>query len=175
MTDTIDDTSAKRRAYNRAYYLANKAKWPGYAANKDPEKKRAYGAAYYRANKGKSQAYQKTYNREHLEHRKAYQREYYLKNKAKRNAESMARYWANRDEYAVKAKERRARLDHNGKRRRAKETEAPRPRPEVCELCGNPGSKLGIMFDHCHQTGQFRGWLCHGCNAGLALSATIQT
>ena len=34
-----------------------------------------------------------------------------------------------------------------------------------CEICGKRAEKL--RFDHCHGTGQFRGWLCHKCNVGL--------
>jgi hypothetical protein len=165
MTDTIDDASTKRRAYMRAYYLANKAKWPSYAAAKDPGKTRAYQQAYREAHKETSRAYQKAYAAEGK--RKAYQAAYYAKNKTKRDADSMARYWANRDEIRAKEKAKRASPDFIDTRRRAQEVVAGSPRPELCDLCRQPGSKLGIMFDHCHQTGQFRGWLCHGCNAGL--------
>jgi len=45
--------------------------------------------------------------------------------------------------------------------------EAGRPRPGVCDLCrGNGG---GIVFDHCHIEGNFRGWLCDRCNKVLGL------
>jgi hypothetical protein len=50
-----------------------------------------------------------------------------------------------------------------------------RPRPDTCEMCGNgpsgrgskPGS--GICFDHDHETGAPRGWLCDRCNKVLGL------
>lgn len=45
-----------------------------------------------------------------------------------------------------------------------KEKIAGRPRPEKCELCGG-GER--ICFDHSHITGEFRGWICHKCNATL--------
>jgi hypothetical protein len=32
---------------------------------------------------------------------------------------------------------------------------------DCCEICG---SKERLVFDHDHQTGKHRGWLCHKCN-----------
>lgn len=48
--------------------------------------------------------------------------------------------------------------------RLALEAAAGRPRPEHCEVCGDGGV---ISFDHCHQRGLFRGWLCSACNKVL--------
>jgi len=47
---------------------------------------------------------------------------------------------------------------------RHQEEIAGRPKPDRCEVCGNAGR---IAFDHCHQHGHFRGWLCSGCNCAL--------
>jgi hypothetical protein len=47
---------------------------------------------------------------------------------------------------------------------------AGRPRPDVCDICGENGIKgrwSAIVFDHCHETGIFRGWLCQRCNRVL--------
>ena len=46
-----------------------------------------------------------------------------------------------------------------------------RPRPDCCELCGEAGygRKPCIVFDHCHATGNARGWLCDRCNKVLGL------
>ena len=37
-------------------------------------------------------------------------------------------------------------------------------RADACEVCGN---KNKICYDHSHDTGEFRGWLCSGCNLAL--------
>lgn len=42
--------------------------------------------------------------------------------------------------------------------------EAGRPRPDKCDLCHAEGK---TVFDHCHQHGNFRGWLCDRCNRTL--------
>lgn len=53
-------------------------------------------------------------------------------------------------------------------RRRAKQVEiAGRPRPDVCEICGE--FHLRIVFDHCHNHGHFRGWICDRCNKVLGI------
>lgn len=36
-----------------------------------------------------------------------------------------------------------------------------------CAICGLNGGDRGLFLDHDHETGSFRGWLCHGCNAGV--------
>jgi hypothetical protein len=49
---------------------------------------------------------------------------------------------------------------------RAKYKQEPsRPPPKSCECCGIEDNNL--QFDHCHNTNQFRGWLCGGCNKAL--------
>lgn len=50
------------------------------------------------------------------------------------------------------------------KRHVRQEAEAGRPRPTKCELCP---STTRIVFDHCHDVGKFRGWICDKCNRGL--------
>jgi hypothetical protein len=48
---------------------------------------------------------------------------------------------------------------------------APRPRPEICEVCKQKGKgRNGITLDHDHKTGKFRGWLCSNCNTALGLT-----
>ena len=43
---------------------------------------------------------------------------------------------------------------------------ARRKKPEQCEICGAMGR---ICFDHDHETGEFRGWICVRCNLVLGL------
>jgi hypothetical protein len=45
---------------------------------------------------------------------------------------------------------------------------------EVCDCCGRPPNTSGkgsgiksLCFDHDHETGEFRGWLCNDCNASI--------
>ena len=43
-------------------------------------------------------------------------------------------------------------------------------RPELgtpCTICKRIDQPL--VFDHCHKTKQFRGWLCRGCNSTLGI------
>lgn len=44
------------------------------------------------------------------------------------------------------------------------ENEAGRPRQDFCDICGE---KCRAVFDHCHASGKFRGWLCDRCNRTL--------
>ncbi len=47
--------------------------------------------------------------------------------------------------------------------------EPTRPQPDFCDCCGGApnGRGEGFHLDHCHETGQFRGWLCSNCNSGI--------
>lgn len=57
------------------------------------------------------------------------------------------------------------------RKRLQQEEEMGRPRPLRCEICNDEGygRKPSIVFDHCHSTGNPRGWLCDRCNKVLGL------
>jgi hypothetical protein len=72
------------------------------------------------------------------------------------------------------AQARRRKADPEGQKiryerwRNKKEAElwdiAGRPRAERCELCME---SVMTVFDHCHDGGHFRGWICDRCNRVL--------
>ena len=83
----------------------------------------------------------------------------------------------NRERYLAKARKNSKIWYQNNKERRYEynkahwkrqiekmEKIAGRKRPDNCEIC-NEGDT--IVFDHCHTTGKFRGWICKRCNVTL--------
>jgi hypothetical protein len=44
---------------------------------------------------------------------------------------------------------------------------AGRKKPAVCDICHEVN--IRIVFDHCHVSGHFRGWLCDRCNRVLGI------
>lgn len=48
-----------------------------------------------------------------------------------------------------------------------RESRAPRPRPGQCEICGSTNGGRRLCYDHDHETGEFRGWLCIACNFAI--------
>lgn len=86
-------------------------------------------------------------------------RSYYLENKPALLAKRKAHYEAAKSSGKYTA--------DVGRQRR--NMPAPtRPQPIGCEICTRelkPGA--GTCLDHCHDTGKFRGWLCHRCNLSI--------
>jgi hypothetical protein len=42
------------------------------------------------------------------------------------------------------------------------------PAPELCECCGKEShDSKSLRLDHCHDTQEFRGWLCDHCNTAI--------
>ena len=46
------------------------------------------------------------------------------------------------------------------------------PNGTPCKLCGDTTRKF--VFDHCHDSEQFRGYICQRCNHGLGSFPTIE-
>ena len=125
----------------------------------------------------------KEWRKRNPEARKEEARRYRAKYPEKARATAMRWLDRNRDKARLRGAEsarNKRKADPEGQRRRvakfkAKREEervkiAGRPRPSVCDIChGN--HHLGIVFDHCHESGRFRGWLCDRCNKVLGLVA----
>jgi len=158
VTDTCMDRAAKKRAYDRTYHRANKAK----SAITDK--------AYRVANKVKRAKQHHDYYIKHKESVTQYQKAYRAKNSAKIAARQSAYNHAHRETIAETrlrmlfgrsaAKLRNAMLDHQGFQ---------------CAICAHPDgighgkcrATQRLAVDHCHFSGQVRGMLCSRCNRGL--------
>lgn len=86
-------------------------------------------------------------------------REDYLQKKAEWRAANPHYHRKRREDPAEKEKDNARSLNWM---RAKRERLAGRPKPKNCELCGNPSPK--IVWDHNHETGKFRGWICTPCN-----------
>jgi hypothetical protein len=85
----------------------------------------------------------------------------YVKNNPEKRKESNARHFEKHKEY------------HTARSRKYQglpEATREYPMDGLCESCGNNngfkknGTQKSLCLDHCHTTGEFRGWLCYGCN-----------
>lgn len=108
--------------------------------------KRVYRAEWAKQNKEKLQAYLKKYRAEKKDKLTAQIREW-KKAHPKSHAEHKKR-------------------QSEGRRQRMI-AKAGRPQPDACEICSKATDTL--CFDHCHQTEEFRGWLCQQCNTALGM------
>ncbi len=122
----------------------------------------------------------KDWRKRNPEKRAEQDRRYREKYPDKMRARAMQWLNLNRDTVRVRSAANarmRRRNDPEGQRRRMvrfkerkqleREIIAGRSKPPVCELCNE--FHLRIVFDHCHQTGKFRGWLCDRCNKVLGI------
>lgn len=85
-------------------------------------------------------------------------------------ARAARRWQENRTD--MRAKQQRWRANNpnyaKGRRKAQLEEAAGRPRAPRCECCGTPPrAARALAFDHCHDSGDFRGWLCDSCNVGI--------
>ena len=138
----------------RRYLQANKEKIAArqrayYAANRDRIREQAN--QHYLEIKEQKRTYDAEPGRK--ARRRHYSRAYRAENPQKTN------------EYNIKVKPKRA--DTEPSHIRNRERLAGRPRPDVCEICSKATKR--IVFDHCHQHGHFRGWICERCNHALGM------
>jgi Autographiviridae endonuclease VII len=95
--------------------------------------------------------------------KKALNKRWYEANKAKC-------YERSKNFYANNPNKRKEISRRSILKRRAKDDiiKTGRVRPEACECCGEISKgKHPLHFDHCHKSGEFRGWICMGCNLAL--------
>ena len=159
----MPDNDEERRkaiaaAYNRMYYAKNREQIAAkaherYQKNRAEilEKRRDYIAEWHKA---------------HPEAVLANKRRYREKNRDKLR-EAHRKYI--RDETGALSVPYRQRLKiKTAKWRQDLETMAGRPRPKFCEVCDRPPDNgKSLHYDHCHDRGHFRGWICRGCNLTL--------
>lgn len=94
--------------------------------------------------------------------------------------------WQNRNPEKKRLKQKRyearhpqrqleaSRRDHETARQRLAKKRAQiagRPRPTTCDICHKADIK--IVWDHCHEKGTFRGWLCNRCNKVLGMGEDL--
>ncbi len=87
---------------------------------------------------------------------------------AKSRTKYGAKYEQKRKDWVDANREKVRTYQRGYRRKRAGLPEPTREKPGNCECCGKPPNGKGCMhLDHCHRTGEFRGWLCFQCNSGI--------
>ena len=154
---------AERILSNGSCAECMKAHWKAYRERK---RKRAHTRAYFKAwkkaNPEKVAEYERRYTEKHPETRQkaiAKYRATHADEIRKRDRENKRRI------RAINPEAEKARLERWKAKQEEKKLEiAGRPRAERCDICG---SQEKTVFDHCHASQCFRGWLCDRCNRTL--------
>lgn len=133
-----------KRAYNKAYYGANR------------EREIARSIAYQEAKKEKKMAYDKAYRDSHKKERMAYRKAWGERNKEKcrRDKKVHSRKYHLKRKYGIDLEEyERMFKAQSGK----------------CLICNKRERKKMLSVDHDHKTAKVRGLLCHKCNTAIGL------
>ena len=85
--------------------------------------------------------------------------------RANKHKYSTEYYHVNKERILEQRRTRNAAASISYRRRRNIKI-AGRACPELCECCSGPGP---LHFDHDHETGKFRGWICPGCNLACGM------
>lgn len=169
----------KRRAYNRAYYLAHKEQMKVYRLAHREERlvySRAYDAAHreeikiYRlSHRDEKRARDKVYNTTHREQIAAYQKNRYEENREQRLAQMRIYHKEHREQDLIRSKTFHYKKEY-GITPEEKLLLLSDQRG-VCAICGTKDfGKQGPHIDHDHSPGgKIRGILCQGCNQALGL------
>ena len=114
---------------------------------------------YYEKNKERLLEKQRAWYAENKSRSMEYMKQYREKNRDKLLESKKAHYQANKPIW----RKRQLRTNYGSA------VDQATPVPEVCDICKRKprGKRKELHFDHCHTTGKFRGWLCHGCNTSL--------
>lgn len=93
------------------------------------------------------------------------------RDRVKRSESAHDRYREYQRQYVSRRKAREPEWRINSRRRHNGLPAPTRTSAGACECCGRlrKVSDRRLALDHNHATGEFRGWLCTRCNAGIGL------
>lgn len=154
----------QRRAYNRMRYAERMASDPEWAAKKKKQQAESYQRRKQKDPEfvqRRAEQFKRWYDfrgKEAAREREGYMsREEWLKFCEKKREERREQYRARGSRYARKVAYDAAYEEQKG----------------CCAICGIFKEKTErhhrLVVDHCHDTGVFRGLLCHNCNVALGL------
>lgn len=148
--------SEERKAYQRAYYEANKERLLTL--------QRARNAEHYRNNKPALKAKSQRWREQNPERYKALTKRYAEANREKVKASSKAWYAANKDQARLTARARKLRGYGLTQEQFGAMLES---QLGACLIC--LAQMRAPVIDHDHATGAVRGLLCRKCNSALGL------
>jgi hypothetical protein len=135
----------KRKRSHQDIYEATKV-W----RLKNPEARRIEAGKYRKKHPDKVASNAKAYRQRNIEE---------VRKRDRENAKRMR---------AINPEKEKSRLKRFSLKREQKRIEeAGRNKPDLCEICST--NEFKIVFDHCHNSNRFRGWICDRCNRVLGI------